>query len=260
MKLVKNELFIEKNWVKIAVGISFYCWKTKLVVGSKFGWNLIMGSSHSRWGSILVVGSHPTSIWTIRCTWNWPLELGQNLDHRINVGKLGAVGLAAGARRRFFQKIGEINWNKRKFLQNFPIGGKFFQKITDISLFTEIYGYFFRRHFTPLFRFADPRNTKFRWNFNKKNRHFQPWIELTPALLIDYGLLYQLIFSHLDQTNGFGRKLVVCVLNAFIRDFKSVELIIESKPPKWSNDEGAYLAQHLILLKVNHRKHQLFGT
>ena len=100
--------------------------------------------------------------------------VGQNLDRRINAGKLGAVGLAAGARRRFFQKIGEINQNKRKFLQNFPIGGNFFQKITDISFFTEIYGYFFGRHFTPLFRFADPRNTKFRRNFNEKNRHFQP--------------------------------------------------------------------------------------
>ena len=67
-------------------------------------------------------------------------------------------------------------------------------------------------------------------------------------------------FSQPDQTDGFGRKLAVCVLNAFICDFKYVELIIESKPPEWSNDGGVYLAQHLILLKVNHRKHQLFGT
>ena len=34
-------------------------------------------------------------------------------------------------------------------------------------------------------------------------------IELTPALLMDFGLLYQLIFSHPNQTSGFGRKLVV---------------------------------------------------
>ena len=47
MKLVKNELFIEKNWAKIAVGISFYRWKTKLAVGSKSGRNLTIGSSHS---------------------------------------------------------------------------------------------------------------------------------------------------------------------------------------------------------------------
>ena len=50
--------------------------------------------------------------------------------------------------------------------------------------------------------------------FNNKS------IELTPALLMDYELLYQLIFSHPNQTDGFGRKLAVCVLNAFIRDFK----------------------------------------
>ena len=76
-------------------------------------------------------------------------------------------------------------------------------------------------------------------------------IELTSFLLMDYGVLYQLIFSNPDQTDGFGRKLAVCVLNDFIRDFKSVELIIESKPPEWSNDGSVYLAQHLILLKVN---------
>ena len=57
-------------------------------------------------------------------------------------------------------------------------------------------------------------------------------IELTLALLMDYRLFYQLIFSHPDQTDGFGRKLAICVLNAFIRDFKSVELIIKSKSPE----------------------------
>ena len=77
---------------------------------------------------------------------------------------------------------------------------------------------------------------------------------------MDYGVFYQLIFSFPDQTNEFGRKLVVCVLNVFIRDFKSVELIIESKPLEWSNDGGVYHVQHLIFLKANHRKHQLFGT
>ena len=76
---------------------------------------------------------------------------------------------------------------------------------------------------------------------------------------MDYGVLYQLIFSHPDQTDGFGRKLAVCVLNAFIRDFKLVELIIESKPPDWLNDGGVYPAKHLILLKANKRKYQLFG-
>ena len=85
-------------------------------------------------------------------------------------------------------------------------------------------------------------------------------IELTPSLLMDYEVLYQLIFSHPDQTDGFGIKLAICVLNAFIRDFKLVELIIENKPSEWSNDGGVYPAQHLILFKANQRKYQLFGT
>ena len=85
-------------------------------------------------------------------------------------------------------------------------------------------------------------------------------IELTSTLLMDYELLYQIIFSNLEQTNGFGRKLAVCVLNAFILEFKPVELIIESKPPEQLNDGGVYPAQHIILFKANHRKHQLFGT
>ena len=40
-------------------------------------------------------------------------------------------------------------------------------------------------------------------------------------------------------------KLAIYVLNAFICE--------------WSNDGGVYSAQHLIHLKANHRKHQLFG-
>ena len=93
MKLMKNKLFIEKSWGKIAVGISFYCCKTKLAIGLKFGRNLTIGSSYNCWGSILAIESHPNSFWTIRSTWNWPLELRPDLDYQINVGKLGAVGL-----------------------------------------------------------------------------------------------------------------------------------------------------------------------
>ena len=84
-------------------------------------------------------------------------------------------------------------------------------------------------------------------------------IKLTLALIMDYGVLYQLIFSHPDQTDGFEKKLAIFVLNTFIKDFKSVELLIESKSPKWSNDRGVYPTQHLIIFKVNQRKHQLFG-
>ena len=84
-------------------------------------------------------------------------------------------------------------------------------------------------------------------------------IELTPTLFIDYELLHQLNFFNPEQKDDFERKLAVCIINAFILQFKSIELIIESKPPEWSNDGGVYPAQHIILLKANHRKQQLFG-
>ena len=76
---------------------------------------------------------------------------------------------------------------------------------------------------------------------------------------MDYGLFHQPIFSNLEQIDGFGRKLAVHILNSFILKFKYVELIIESKPPKCLNDGGVYPTQHILLLKANHRKHQLFG-
>ena len=77
---------------------------------------------------------------------------------------------------------------------------------------------------------------------------------------MDYGVVHQLIFSNLEQTYGFGRKLIVCILNSFIQGFKSIELIIESKPPKWSNDGGVYPTQYIIFLTTRSRKHHLFGT
>ena len=77
---------------------------------------------------------------------------------------------------------------------------------------------------------------------------------------MDYGLLHQLIFSNPKQADGFWRKLTVYILNAFILEFKSIELIINSKPSEWLNNGGVYPIQYIILLKVNYKKHQLFGT
>ena len=72
----------------------------------------------------------------------------------------------------FFKKLAKNRRNKPKQKEispKFSNWRRFFQKIADISFFTkisskfgEIYEYFFYRHFAPLFRFADPQNTKFR--------------------------------------------------------------------------------------------------
>ena len=98
------------------------------------------------------------------------MEPGPNLDRQINMGKLGVVGLAVGGGRQFFEIIDE---NSTKLTEILPICcnvKRFFEKIVNISpganfslIFSEIFGYFFHRHFAPLFHFTDAWNTKFRW-------------------------------------------------------------------------------------------------
>ena len=60
--------------------------------------------------------------------------------------------------------------------------------------------------------------------------------------------------------HSFEYLKIICVLNCFMQGFKQVELIIKSKPLKWSNDGGFYPIQHLIFLKAYSGKHLLFGT
>ena len=85
-------------------------------------------------------------------------------------------------------------------------------------------------------------------------------IVLTPTLLLDYGLLGQLIFSDPDQTYPFGRKIVTVVLNTFANTNNPfVELIIDSKLPEW-DDYGIILAQHKIVVLFHKFKPSLYGT
>ena len=85
-------------------------------------------------------------------------------------------------------------------------------------------------------------------------------VELTPTLLMDYGLVYQMIFSNPEQTYNFGRKIARCVLNSFVQTYKSIELLVESKPPERSFNGGVYPTQHLIYLKASHQAIPIFGT
>ena len=61
-------------------------------------------------------------------------------------------------------------------------------------------------------------------NFDNKS------IELNRTLLMDYGLVYQMIFTSQKQTDIFGRKLATCILNPFIQEYKFVELLNERIP------------------------------
>ena len=94
---------IGEKWAKI-VGISFYCRKTILVVGSKSRWIMIIGSSYSRCVGLIVIGSYPDSIWAIKCTTKWPLELRRDLSCQINTRELTTIGLVQQGRDDFFSK------------------------------------------------------------------------------------------------------------------------------------------------------------
>ncbi|GLT29445.1 hypothetical protein SLA2020_043140 [Shorea laevis] len=71
-------------------------------------------------------------------------------------------------------------------------------------------------------------------------------IELTPQLLLDYGFLYQLIFTKMADTELVGRKFAIAVLESMPPNY--IEALIQSKAPEW---KGRHLlpAQHKIILR-----------
>lgn len=79
-------------------------------------------------------------------------------------------------------------------------------------------------------------------------------------MLLDYGLLSQPIFSDPDQTNLFGRKIAIVVLNTFANTNNPfVELIIGSKLPKY-DESGITLAQHKIVVIFHKFRPLFYGT
>ena len=54
---------------------------------------------------------------------------------------------------------------------------------------------------------------------------------LTPKLLLDYGLVHQIVCLDPIQTTNFGRKLVLSLLQGFKMNKKFVDAIIISKAP-----------------------------
>lgn len=119
-----------------------------------------------------------------------------------------------------FSKNQQKIWrNKPKYPHFFSIGVDFFLKKianisppTDISpIFGKTFGYLFRRHFAPLFRFVDARNAKFQRNFEEKNRHFQPWY-LENAFFLGIGL--RLVASFKKYSNDMYLILVSLVGNS----------------------------------------------
>ena len=71
---------------------------------------------------------------------------------------------------------------------------------------------------------------------------------LTPDLLLDYGLVHQLVFSYPNQVNNFGRKVALGLIQGFKMNKKYADAIIISKAPVWVSNGSLLPAQHNISL------------
>lgn len=79
---------------------------------------------------------------------------------------------------------------------------------------------------------------------------------ITPQTLLDYGFLYQIVFTNPDQASSFGRKLSDAVSQSFKMGKKFVTAFITSKAPEWTFKNETlfqYPAQHEILLHSSFR-------
>ena len=82
---------------------------------------------------------------------------------------------------------------------------------------------------------------------------------LSPELLLDYGLVHQIVCSDPNQANNFGRKVVLGLIQGFKMNKKFVDTIIISKAPKWVSDGCLLFAQHNISLHYQNRRSTLLS-
>ena len=71
---------------------------------------------------------------------------------------------------------------------------------------------------------------------------------LTPEILLDYGLVYQLIYSDPSQASNFGRKVNLSLTQGFKLKKKFVDAIFISKAHEWISRGNVLPAQHYVNL------------
>ena len=84
-------------------------------------------------------------------------------------------------------------------------------------------------------------------------------LTLTLELLLDYGLVHQLICSDLSQASNFGRKVNLGLIQGFKMNKKFVDAIIISKAHEWTSDGSILSSQHYISLHYQNRKPTLLS-
>ena len=82
---------------------------------------------------------------------------------------------------------------------------------------------------------------------------------ITLMLLLNYGLVHQIVCSNPNQTINFGRKLTLGLIQGFKMNKKFADTIIINKAPEWVSDGCLLLAQHNISLHYHNRRPTLLS-
>ena len=71
---------------------------------------------------------------------------------------------------------------------------------------------------------------------------------LTPKLLLDYGLVHQIICLDPSQASKFGRKIALGLTHGFKMNKKFADAIIISKTPEWISNGNLLPVQYIVSL------------
>ena len=83
---------------------------------------------------------------------------------------------------------------------------------------------------------------------------------LTPEILLDYGLVYQLIYSDPSQASNFGRKVNLSLTQGFKLNKKFADAIFISKAPEWISRGNVIPAQHYVNIHYQNRRPTLLSS
>ncbi|KAL6327887.1 hypothetical protein AAG906_027285 [Vitis piasezkii] len=83
---------------------------------------------------------------------------------------------------------------------------------------------------------------------------------LTPKMLLDYGLVYQLVCSDPSQASNFGRKVNLSLTQGFKLNKKFADAIFISKAPEWISRGNILPAQHYVNLHYQNRRPTLLSS
>ena len=83
---------------------------------------------------------------------------------------------------------------------------------------------------------------------------------LTPEMLLDYGLVYQLICSDPSQASNFGRKVNLSLTQGFKLNKKFADAIFISKAPEWISRGNVIPAQHYVNIHYQNRRPTLLSS